>query len=56
MKCTHAGATEVGSCRPGANMAVTVVVNAGPVERISYQLKTDPLDMLATVRPRRSYR
>jgi hypothetical protein len=37
-------------------MGVTVVVNAVPVERISYQPKAVPRAALATVLPSRSYR
>ena len=33
--CTHTGATGEGSCRPGANMAITVRGNAEPRESIS---------------------
>src|SRR3954465_5592789 len=64
---THTGATE-GSCKPWANMRITVGGNAGPGDLISgharsmsrpaghHQAKVDPFDVLATVRPSRTYR
>ena len=57
-KRTHAGATDEGSCGPGANMAITVAVNATAVDRISrvHQVNGAPFAELTTVRPSRSYR
>jgi hypothetical protein len=52
---THTGAADWGSCRPSANMRITVEQNAGTLELISgHQPKGVPVAVLDTVRPSRS--
>ncbi len=57
---THTGATDEGSCRPGANMSITVGQNAAAAQLISapgrpaHQRNDEPLAVLAKVRPSRS--